>query len=136
VRRVAAGYTGDLRAGDRMLAVPARTMSLTGAWSTEAWSTSLTAYRAADWINYDRVALARVFLPGEPLPQPIGSQLREYWRTYDGFTHLRATATRALRPGVAFLISADNLLGRQVGEPDNITVVPGRTISLGVRASF
>jgi hypothetical protein len=33
-------------------------------------------------------------------------------------------------------LSADNLLNYQRGEPDNITVVPGRTIMSGVRVKF
>jgi hypothetical protein len=31
-------------------------------------------------------------------------------------------------------VSGENLLNRQQGEPDNITVVPSRTLSLGLKA--
>ena len=33
-------------------------------------------------------------------------------------------------------LSGENLLNRQLGEPDNVTVVPGRTITLGLRTAF
>ncbi|NUR35196.1 MAG: hypothetical protein HOQ17_07970 [Gemmatimonadaceae bacterium] len=33
-------------------------------------------------------------------------------------------------------LSGENLLNRQLGEPDNVTVVPGRTINLGLRTAF
>jgi iron complex outermembrane receptor protein len=136
VRRLADGYTGDLRPGDRMLEVPAQTLSFNAGWTRADWSLSLGARRAADWINYDRVALARALSGNSQPPQLVGSQLRAYWREYDGVTHLRATATRNLGRGLALTLLADNLLDRQSGEPDNITVLPGRTLSIGLRARF
>ncbi len=137
VRRLATGYSGDLQAGDRMLAVPARTMSLTAAWSHARWTTALTAYRAADWVNYDRVSLARNFIGGgAPLDQLTGAELRSYWLDYPGITHLRFGLARDIRSGLTLLFSGDNLLNQQVGEPDNITVLPGRTVSVGIRARF
>lgn len=66
----------------------------------------------------------------------IGAELRNYWREYDGVTRLRATFSRDLYPGLAFVMTGDNLLGTQRGEPDNITVVPGRTITAGIQATF
>jgi hypothetical protein len=33
-------------------------------------------------------------------------------------------------------MSAGNLLDYQLGEPDNVTVLPGRTITGGVRGKF
>ncbi len=66
----------------------------------------------------------------------MGDALRAYWRAYDGVTHLRAAFTRDLTRGFTLTLVGDNLLDYQLGEPDNLTVLPGRTISLGVRASF
>ena len=42
VQRLASGYSGDLRAGDRMLEVPSHTTSLSGSWTGRGWFTSLT----------------------------------------------------------------------------------------------
>jgi outer membrane cobalamin receptor len=137
VRQVAAGYTGDLAAGDRMLGVPARMMSATLSWARSGWSSSFTAYRAEDWINYDRVALARAFAADTTHVTPlVGRGLRPFWITYPGVTHLRATASWFIHRGLALRLTGDNLLNRQTGEPDNITVLPGRTLTLGVHSDF
>jgi hypothetical protein len=49
---------------------------------------------------------------------------------------LRAALSRDIRDNVAFDVRADNLLNYQRGEPDNITVVPGRTVMTGLRVKF
>ncbi|MEA2760809.1 MAG: iron complex outerrane recepter protein [Gemmatimonadaceae bacterium] len=135
VRRVASGYTGDLRVGDRMLEVPARTGSLTAALTGASWTGSLTASRSWDWINYDAVALAGAFSNSTQSDAAlVGQELRNYWLRYAGVTRLRASVGRNLVRGLAFTLSGENLLNRQHGEPDNITVVPGRTLSFGLKA--
>jgi iron complex outermembrane receptor protein len=135
VRRVANGYTGDLRVGDRMLEVPARTGSITAALTGASWTGSLTASRSWDWINYDRVALAGAFSNSTQTDAAlVGQQLRNYWLQYNGVTRLRASIGRNLYRGLAFTLDGENLLNRQHGEPDNVTVVPGRTLSFGLKA--
>ncbi len=136
VRQLAAGYTGDLQVGDRVLAVPARIWGLTAAWTSARWSLSLGAAAANDWINYDRIALARASSADTTGTSVVGSELRAFWRKYDGVPRLRATFTRDLGGGLALVLSGENLLDRQIGEPDNITVLPGRTLTLGFRANF
>ena len=138
VRAVADGYLGDLRVGDRMLAVPARTASLGASWTGAGWSTTLTATRANDWINYDRVALSRAYTStdGAEQREVTGWRLRNFWRTYDGDTHLRVSASHDVGRGLELLLAGDNLLGGQLGEPDNLTIRQGRTITGGIRASF
>jgi iron complex outermembrane recepter protein len=137
VQRVASGYTGDLQAGDRMLEVPARTTSLSGSWHGNGWFSSLTLSRAADWTGYDRVAVADALTSGGLTPgELVGAKLRGYWREYNGVTRLRASFSRDLFHGLSLTVSGDNLLGQQRGEPDNATVVPGRTITAGLKAKF
>ena len=91
-----------------------------------------------DWINYDRVSLATWYTAqnASPSREPTGTRLRTYWRQYDGETHLRFTASRDLNRGVSLLIVGENLLGGQLGEPDNVTIRAGRTLTAGLRASF
>ena len=135
VNRVADAYTGDLRAGDRVLQVPARTMSLTGSWVARSWTSSWTVARAADWVNYDWLAIAEQ--PGGVTnPGNTAGGLRSFWRSYDGVTRLRAHFTRDITDQIGFEFTGENLLGQQLGEPDNVTIVPGRTISAGLRARF
>jgi len=133
VDRVADAYTGDLRAGDRVLQVPARTMSITTSWADRSWSVSGTLSRASDWVNYDWLGIADQSGGSTML---AGSELRPFWRTYEGVTRLRAHVTRDITDQFGFVFTGENLLGQQLGEPDNVTIVPGRTISAGLRARF
>jgi hypothetical protein len=121
-----------------MLAVPARTASLSASWTGAGWSTALSATRAADWINYDRVALARAYTSADGTEQRgvTGWRLRNFWRAYDGDTHLRLSGSRDVGRGLELIVVGDNLLGGQLGEPDNLTIRQGRTITGGLRASF
>jgi len=137
VARVARGYRGDLRAGDRMLEVPRVTSGAQLAWAGRSWSAGASIARASDWINYDKIALAAaVAADTSTRPAPLGAELRRYWRTYDGVTRLGAQAAFALTRRTRLTVAGENLLDRQDGEPDNVTVVPGRTITLGVRTAF
>ncbi|MGH7695286.1 MAG: TonB-dependent receptor, partial [Gemmatimonadaceae bacterium] len=137
VERTASAYTGDLRVGDRMLEVPKRTTSLNATWLGGIWSTGLTLARASDWINYDREALNQAVLaPDRSIHDFVGATLRSFWRQYNGVTRLNATFSRDFSRGVSFVLSGDNLLGYQEGEPDNVTVLPGRTVIAGLRLKF
>jgi iron complex outermembrane receptor protein len=140
VRTLANGYMGDLRPGDRMLAVPARTGALTFSYAGDRWTASLGATRAMDWINYDRLSIATKFAATNGYASKdkdlMGANLRAFWRTYDGDTHLRLTGSRDLSRGISLLLIGENLLGGQLGEPDNVTIRPGRTVTAGLRASF
>jgi iron complex outermembrane receptor protein len=137
VQRVATRYGGELLPGDRMLEVPARTLSLQAAYSTSRWSTSWTVARAMDWVNYDQLRLAEQSQTPTFDPKTVtGLHLRDYWREYDGATRIRGNVAYAFSRAFSFTLSGDNLLNIQRGEPDNITVVPGRTLTAGIRTRF
>jgi iron complex outermembrane receptor protein len=137
VRRLASQYTGDLRPGDRMLEVPAHTYGVNAGYNRGRLSISWSLSRASDWINYDRLALLSAFASEENEIQGfVGPELRSYWRTYDGVTRLGGRAGITLGRGMAFTLDGENLFDEQRGEPDNITVLPGRTLSAGLRVSF
>jgi iron complex outermembrane receptor protein len=136
VQQTATDYVGELRSGDRMLGVPRRTLGLTASWTGTRWSGSVGASRASDWIDYDRLALARD-LATAPSGDALGAgRLRHYWRRYGGVTRLRASFARELRGGIGLLLTGENLLDRQRGEPDDLTILPGRTITVGLQARF
>ena len=137
VRRLAAQYTGDLRPGDRMLEIPARTLGVNASYVNSRWSTAWSVTRAADWINYDRIALLSAFAGEERQPaELVGPQLRDYWINYDGITRVGGRVGLFLGRGMTFTLEGENLLDEQRGEPDNITVLPGRTVSAGLKIRF
>jgi outer membrane receptor protein involved in Fe transport len=137
VARLATGYLGDMQVGDRMLEVPARTVGVQARWTTSRVELRGSLARAADWVNYDEVALAKA-VAADPTGQlmPVGTALRAYWKTYRGITHADADASLALRDRLWLDVTGLNLLGQQTGEPDNIAVLPGRTFRLGLRNVF
>lgn len=137
VDQVAPGYTGDLRAGDRMLGVPSRTTGVTMTWAPRKWQVQVGATQVTDWVNYDRLALASTLLNGgRPARELTGLTLRTYWMTYPEVTRLRAAVARDLTRTLTVRFVGDNLLDRQRGEPDNVTIVPGRSLSFGIAARF
>lgn len=137
VQRVANRYGGELVKGDRMLEVPARTLSMQATYVTSRWSTSWTVARAMDWINYDQLKLAEQSkAPGFDAKMVTGSRLRDYWRDYSGATRLRGNVAYSFSRLFTFTMSGDNLFNIQRGEPDNITIVPGRTLTAGIRTRF
>ena len=120
-----------------MLAVPARTFSGTIDWRASGMQLSSTLSRASDWIYYDRLAIANAFASGAlTLEELTGSKLRQFHVVYPGATRLRFAGSFDLPRGMVFLLTGENLLNRQRGEPDTITIVPGRTVTLGIRAKF
>lgn len=71
-----------------------------------------------------------------PLYEFLGAQLRTYWRKYDGVTRMSANFGYNIGRGLSFTVRGENLLDKQEGEPDNVTVLPGRTVTGGLRVSF
>ncbi len=136
VARVASGYRGDLRVGDRMLDVPERTMSVSAAWSASRWSAASALTRAEDWIGYDRLAIGQALTDPARDRDLSGAQLRNYWVRYGGVTRLRGNVNYRLVRDMTLQVSGENLLNVQRGAPDNATVTAGRTISFGLRTSF
>lgn len=136
VARTATGYRGELRVGDRMLDVPASTVSLSATWSARRWSLSSTATRAADWIGYDRTAIGEAVADASHESDFAGPLLRRYWLHYGGVTRWRANASYRLRGDLSVLLGGENLLNVQRGAPDNATVTAGRTLSFGLRSMF
>lgn len=130
VEKLASRYTGDLRPGDRMLEVPAQTFGVNASYSKGRLFAAWNLARASDWMNYDRLALLQ---RGEPL---LGDELRAYWRAYEGVTRVGGRLGIGLLRGMTFTLDGENLLDAQRGEPDNATVLPGRTVSAGLSLAF
>ena len=136
VHRLASRYTGDLREGDRMLEVPSRTYGVNGAFSSGRWSAAATVSRASDWVNYDRLALIGARTGPDPDNPLVGEALRSFWKNYSGVTRVGGRIGLGLSRGLMFTLDGENLLDEQRGEPDNVTVLPGRTVSAGLSLNF
>lgn len=137
VAQLASGYRGEMRVGDRMLDVPASTVSLSGAYSVGRLTVTGTAIRAADWVGYDRAGIGAALSENELSPREFeGANLRRYWLRYPGVTRLRGGVTVRLRSDLSMLLGGDNLFNVQTGAPDNATVIAGRTLTLGLRTAF
>ena len=120
-----------------MLAVPARTVSVSAGWARPTYHLSASVSRASDWVNYDRLRIAQALVDESIDADDLtGGQLRAFWKSYPGTTRLRASASREFWRGLTLYVTGENLLGYQLGEPDTITIVPGRTLSFGIRARF
>jgi iron complex outermembrane receptor protein len=120
-----------------MLAVPARTLSGTASWEERRFQVSASLSRASDWINYDRLGIATALINAEGASSELtGDKLRPFWISYPGATRLRSAVSFDAWRGTLLTVTGENLLNHQRGEPDTITIVPGRTIIVGVRARF
>jgi hypothetical protein len=49
---------------------------------------------------------------------------------------MSATMSYLVGSRTSLTLSGANLLNQQTGEPDTVTVVPGRTITLGLRSTY
>jgi len=137
VARTALGYRGELRVGDRMLDVPATTLTVSAAWTAGRLGLTSTVARAANWVGYDRAALSTALANATVASRDVeGASLRRFWMTYDGITRWRASVSYRLFGEVAAVLDGDNLLNVQRGAPDNATVLVGRTLTFGVRTAF
>jgi outer membrane receptor protein involved in Fe transport len=136
VDQVSRGYGGDLRVGDRMLDVPARTYSLGATWMASRLTLNGTLTRAEDWVGYDRVAIGAVLQDASRPTEYVGSQLRKFWLNYSGVTRVNASATYRLANAWSVFVGGDNLLNVQRGAPDNATVTVGRTLTFGIRSGY
>jgi len=84
-----------------------------------------------------RLALSEALASGQLSSRDVvGAKLRAFWREYPGVNRLRANLSYDLRRTLSLVIAGDNLLDHQLGEPDNVTVLPGRTVTGGLRAKF
>jgi iron complex outermembrane receptor protein len=55
---------------------------------------------------------------------------------YEGVTRMNGRLGVGLARGMTLTVDGENLLGEQRGEPDNVTVLPGRTVSAGLSIAF
>ncbi len=132
VRRVSPSYTGDLRAGDQLLAIPKYTAGGTLAYTGSGWIASLGALHSSSWTNTDYFALYDSYF----LDVPYRGSGRAYWITYPGFTKLRLAVSRHLWGGINTFLSVDNFTNSYAFESGNNVTPPGRMTTVGLDFRF
>ncbi|MBI4544773.1 MAG: TonB-dependent receptor, partial [Gemmatimonadetes bacterium] len=129
VVRIAPGYRGELREGDRIPEVPADAGSATLTFAAGGSTGSVTAWRIGNWINYDWLALYRAHLRHEKLLKPP----RSYRIVYPPLIRYDLALTQELGRSVALLAKIENLADSRRGGRDNLQPGSGRIVSLGLR---
>lgn len=129
VRRVAPGYDGDLRAGDRPLGVARHAASGTAALPLGPARLALTAVRVGPRVVYDRRALR----DAGHIP-PGGT--RAFWVDYDPYTEYGMSLGLPLAPGRKVLLKVDDLFDRRGPQRDNLGAAPGRTTVAVLQLGF
>jgi outer membrane receptor protein involved in Fe transport len=129
VRRVAPGYDGDLRAGDRPLGVARHAASLTAAVPLGPARLALGATRVGPLVAYDRRALraAGALTPGGT---------RAFWVEHDAATEYGASVGLPIGPGRRLLVKMDDVFDRRAPERDTLGAGPGRTTVAALQFGF
>jgi iron complex outermembrane receptor protein len=127
VRDLAPNYSGELVIGDRVPEVPlsSGSFALAGRLGSVDWvagTTYVGKWRGYDWARF----LAMESQGTTPGLRPFLVDYRPLVRPYLGFI---GAAGRAW----SWFLRAENLLNVQHNERDNLQLVPGRRLTLGVR---
>jgi outer membrane cobalamin receptor len=133
VRTVGASYKGELKPGDRSLAVPKYSGGVQAAFNA-AGRTSFAASLVyiGPWTNYDAIS-AYAVITGTVPPQ---GPLRDYWITYPAVVKLNGSISRQLTGRWSAYVAIDNIAGSHATEYNNITLTSGRSSRLGVELRY
>ncbi len=132
VEQLSPTYSGDLRPGDPMLAIPEHSAGATLSYSLPRTTIVLGMTNVDSWTSYDYLALFGVYYGG----QPYRGSFRNYWTTYPGFTKFNLSMSQAVTGHLSVFIRSDNLTNNHAYERSNLTLNPGRSTMLGVRTRF
>jgi iron complex outermembrane receptor protein len=130
VQRLHPLYTGLLRVGDPLLAVP----KYSGGGTLSLNVTSRTSIDASmtyigKWTNTDFLAFFGFLFGGEPFR---GSQ-RAYWMEYPSVTKVNLGVRQQLTQSMSAFLRVDNVADNDRYELQNSTLISGRRITLGAR---
>lgn len=133
VRDVGPAYTGDLQAGDRLLAIPRETAGATATIQLLSGTQATAGFTyLGSWVNTDWLAMFRFFFAGEPFR---GSG-RDYWIAYPAVSKLSLGVIQTLSDNLSAYMQVNNLTNNQRYEQSNLSLTPGRRTTVGVRLSY
>ncbi len=128
VRRLAPGYTGELRVGDDVPEVPTSTSTLALTWEQGGVRLSAGAARLGSWRGWDVRALVRAEQSPDPLPEDLSPFLVRFPSLFRPWLSLSAD----LRGRLSAFLSVDNPGGSDRLVRDNGSPPVGRSVNLGV----
>jgi len=128
VRRLAPGYTGELRVGDDVPEVPASTSTLALTWEQGGVRLSAGAARLGSWRGWDVRALVRAEQSPDPLPEDLSPFLVRFPSLFRPWVSLSAD----LRGRLSAFLSVDNPGGSDRLVRDNGSSPVGRSVNLGM----
>ena len=129
VERLSPSYTGDLRPGDQMLAIPWHTAGATLSYGLPRTVVALGLTYIGAWTNYNIRALYTDYYVKGIFTNP----LRTYWATYPGFAKLNLSVSQGVTDRVRVFLQADNLTNNTVHEVYDLNMNTGRVTMVGVR---
>lgn len=128
VRRLAPGYTGELRVGDDVPEVPSSTSTLSLTWARGGFRLSAGAARLGSWRGWDVRALFRAEQSPDPLPEDLSPFLVRFPSLFRPWLSLSVD----LRGRLSAFASVDNPGGSERLVRDNGSPPVGRSVNLGV----
>lgn len=131
VRRVSPDYTGALRVGEQLLAVPKHTGGATLRYAARGWIASLSASATGSWNHYNLTAYYTCLYRGTGCRNTTGN-LADYLDPYPGFTKLRMGVSRQLNGRLTARFDVENL-GNDYSTEELDTNTPiGRVTTIGI----
>jgi outer membrane receptor protein involved in Fe transport len=131
VKQLSPTYSGDLRPGDQMRAIPRHMAGGYASYALPRTTASLGVTWIGSWVEWDWFALTTASFNGT-----FTGSFRDYWKTYNGFAKLNLSISQGLTDRVTLFLRSDNLTNKNVAERSNLNVNPGRVSMIGVRARF
>ena len=129
VERLSPSYTGDLRPGDQMLAIPRHAAGATLSYGLPRTVVTLGLTYIGAWTSYNNRALYTDYYVNGIFTNP----LRTYWKTYAGFAKLNLSVSQGVTGRVSVFLQADNLTNNTVHEVYDLNMNTGRVTMVGVR---
>ena len=133
IETLAPGYTGDLRVGDRPLALPKYTAGASITLSVLPRTTMSGAFTyVGNFTNYDYIARFACF-GGTAACRASG---RDYLISYPGFVKVDLSVTRQLTPWLSGFVAVQNVGNNGATEYANTIAVMGRLSMVGMEVEY
>ena len=128
VEALSKSYGGDLRVGDDVPEVPRWSGAASVAATRGTFSVSAGAAYLGPWTGYDWLGYYGALVAGDPAPA-----LRDHWMRYASTIRPRLSLAQQVGERFSWFGRVENLTNAQRDTRDNLQIVAGRTVWVGVR---